>query len=107
MFVDWVRIYAPVGITEPVPDTSIQIQESYNMRNGWKSYIPYTILPVTASDMTVKWISDDDTVIRCGTGSEKGYIFAEGLGETDIHAITKDRNMATMHITVVPPEDIP
>lgn len=107
MFVDWVRVYAPIGVTDIVPDTSVQTQAAYRMRNGWKSYIPYTILPVTASDMTVKWVSEDETVVRCGTGAEKGYVFAESLGETDIHAITKDRNIATMHITVVPPEDIP
>jgi len=107
MFVDWVRVYAPVGITSLVPDTSVQIQNSYRMRNGWKSYIPYTILPITSSDMTVKWVSEDETVVRCGRSSETGYVFAESLGETDVHAITKNRNIATMHITVVPPEDIP
>ena len=107
MYVDWVRVYAPEGITDAVKDASIQTEENISLRKGYKTCLPTVIYPVNTSDMTVKWVSDDTSIVRCGTGSEteNGYIFAEELGETNVHAITSNRNMATVHVTVVPPDN--
>ena len=73
------------------------------MRRGWKAFVPVKVLPLTTSDMTVKWISEDEDIVR----TDGGYLYAEALGETDVHVITKHGVRGTVHVTVVPPEDIP
>jgi len=97
MYIDWVRVYAPSGISEEVLPTSISIQDSLELPVGYRTYMNPIIMPLTTSDMTVTWESDNSNVVRVEYG---GYIFAESVGETDIYAVTKNNIKSKCHVTV-------
>lgn len=97
MYVDWVRVYAPAGITTPVPAESISLQSELSMPVGTRTYMNPIIMPLTTSDMTVTWESDNESVVRAEYG---GYIYADAIGETDIYAITQNGRRARCHVTV-------
>lgn len=98
MYVDWVRVYAPEGITEEVLPTSVYIQNTVELPVGYRTYMNPIVMPLTTSDMSITWESDDESIVRCEYG---GYIFAESIGETDIYAITKNNLRCKCHVTVV------
>ena len=97
MYVDWVRVYAPEGITAPVLPESVYIQNTYSMKVGYRTYMNPIVMPLTATDMTVTWTSDDPDIVRVEYG---GYIYAESIGETDIYAVTHNNIRCKCHITV-------
>lgn len=97
MYVDWVRVYAPEEITAPVLPESVYIQNALSLPVGYRTYMNPIIMPLTATDMTVTWESDDPTIVRCEYG---GYIYAESVGETDVYVVTHNNIRCKCHITV-------
>lgn len=97
MYVDWIRVYAPSGVLTPIPAESISIQSALSLPVGYRTYMNPIIMPLTTSDMTVTWESDDDSIVRVEYG---GYVFAEAIGETDIYAISANGLKAKCHVTV-------
>lgn len=97
MYVDWVRVYAPSGITAPVQAESISVQPELSLPVGYRTYMNPIILPLITSDMTVTWESDNESIVRVEYG---GYIYADSVGETDIHVTTKNGKIGTCHVIV-------
>lgn len=97
MYVDWIRVYAPSGVLTPIPAESISIQSALSLPVGYRTYMNPIIMPLTTSDMTVTWESDDASIVRVEYG---GYVFADSVGETDIYAVTKNGIKSKCHVTV-------
>lgn len=102
MFVDWVRVYAPVGVTEAIPETSITIQEEVTLKKGYCLYLPVIMEPVGVTDRTVTWFSGDPTICSCD--ERGGIINGVEVGETDVYVTSKNGLRARCHVTVVLPE---
>lgn len=102
MYVDWVRVYAPTGLAEKIPDTSVYIQPTLRLRIGRAAYLVPEFTPTNTSDRTITWISEDDSICRCGNNS---FVYGEQLGETNIYAITKNGHIAKCHVTVIGSDD--
>lgn len=97
MYIDWIRVYAPAGIVAEVLPESISIQSNLTLPVGYRTYMNPIIMPLTTSDMTVTWESDNDSIVRAEYG---GYIYADSVGETDIYAVTKNGIKSKCHVTV-------
>lgn len=101
MLVDWVRVYAPAGVSSPILPESISIQNSIRQKKGYSNYMVYHILPVSATNLDAVWNSDDESICHCANG----VLYCDEVGETDIHVTTVNGLSATCHVTVVEPED--
>lgn len=101
MWIDWVRVYAEAGVTEPINAQSISIQPNMRLKKGRVCYTAPEILPLNTSDRTIIWSSDDESIARC----DNGFIYGIELGETDIHVSTKNGKTSTCHITIIDEND--
>lgn len=101
MYVDWVRVYAPLNINEKVQETSIRLQESLRLKEGYQCYLYQFFTPEYTSDRKVEWYSEDESIVQC----DDGYIYGISQGETDIYAISKNYKVARCHVTVIDAND--
>lgn len=101
MYVDWVRVYAPIGVEEEILPETITIQSTMRLKKGFRSYLICDIQPISTTNRDLIWSSDNNNI--CSTDS--GYIMGNGVGTTNIHATTVNGLVATCSVTVVEPED--
>ena len=79
-YVDWVRYYAPAGVTELIPIESIALSESQvNLNPGRTREIGLTITPDYVTDYTMRWYSTDRSVAKFNAGNR-----IETLKEGDV-----------------------
>lgn len=94
--VDWVRVYAPVGVAEYITETAISIESAVNLSVGETHLLTGTFTPVNPSDMTTNWSSSNESVAVCYGGK----VTAIGSGTTTITVTTKHGCTATCVVTV-------
>lgn len=94
--VKWVRVYAPVGVTERVVETAISIPASASIAVNERYYLSPTFTPANPSDMTLKWLSHDPEVVTC----YGGMLIGKKAGTTYVQATTKNGLTAFCKVTV-------
>lgn len=96
--VDWIRVYAPVGVTEYINEEGITLNlNELSMNVGDTYLLSGAFTPVNPSDMTLNWFSDNPDVAVCYGGK----ITATGVGNATIVCKTKHDYIATCKVTVV------
>lgn len=98
MEVDWVRVYAPVGVTEKEEVQSISLSQnnlSFNMGDD-PIDVYYTVNPSTAWDNNVNYESSNPNVATV-YGSR---IYPKGIGNCKITARATNGVTATINVTV-------
>ena len=98
MEVDWVRVYAPVGVTEKTEVQSITLSQnnlSFNMGDD-PIDVYYTVNPSTAWDNNVNYESNNPNVATV-YGSR---IYPIGTGNCEITARATNGVTATINVTV-------
>ncbi len=89
-----------VKITDAKPVTSIALDEkAITLRIGWKKTLHASMLPVDATDKTVKWSTSKKSV---ATVSSSGKITAKAAGKATITAKSSSGKTAKCVVTVVP-----
>lgn len=99
MEVDWVRVYAPVGVTEKEEVQSISLTQnnvSFNVGDD-PIDVYYTVNPSTAWDNNVNYESNNTSVAEV-YGSR---IYPKGIGNCKITARATNGVTATINVTVV------
>lgn len=94
--VDWVRVYAPVGVTEYITETALSIPSTLSVSVGQRSYLDQTFTPSNPSDMTIKWESYNEDVALCYGGMVTGV----SAGTTFIKATSRHNCVAFCKVTV-------
>ena len=95
--VAWVRVYAPVGVTEYIMETGISIPESASVAVGGREWLGTPMFtPSNPSDMTVKWLSHNEDIVTCYGGMLVGV--SEGV--TYVQATSKHGCIALCKVTV-------
>lgn len=94
--VKWVRVYAPVGVTERIAETAISIPASASIAVNERHYLEPTFTPANPSDMTLKWLSHDTEVVTC----YGGMLIGKKAGTTYVQATTKNGLTAFCKVTV-------
>ncbi|AGK95416.1 family 16 glycosylhydrolase [Clostridium pasteurianum] len=98
--VDWVRVYAPVGISKIVNANSISLDTNQvNLNVGDTYALCTTFTPDETCDKTLKWTSSDESVAMVYGGK----ITALKSGTAVITAETKNNKTATCKVTVTAP----
>jgi endoglucanase Acf2 len=88
-----------VTVTEPVHITSIDIPETYTIKNKISETLELKIYPEdTTDDKTATWKSSDEHVVAV---SNAGTLTAKGEGEADV-TVTVGNHTAVCHVTVAP-----
>lgn len=70
--VKWVRVYAPVGVSEYVVETALTLPETLNIGINEKKYLFPVFTPANPSDATIRWYSYDESVATCYGGIVQG-----------------------------------
>lgn len=97
MYVDWVRIYAPVGYTQSqINAESISIDNTMILSVGETGNLEVTWNPVLTFDRTTKWSSSNESVATVASGRVK----AIGTGTAVITVETNNGKTATCTVTV-------
>ena len=119
MVVDWVRVYAPLGVSEYVNAESVSIFESnvnltddgrlylgatptltpvdtLNMTVGEKIVLVEEIAPSTVSEHTAIWSSSDESVATC----HGGVVQARGSGTCTVQVETVNFKKSTCIVNV-------
>lgn len=96
MLVDWVRVYAPVGVTEYITETAVSIPSTLSLSVGQTHLLTAEFTPVNPSDMTTNWSTSNENVAICYGGK----ITAIGSGTATITVTTKHGCTATCTVTV-------
>lgn len=95
--VKWVRVYAPVGVTEYITETAISIPASASISVGERHWLGTpTFTPSNPSDMTIKWESMNDSVVTC----YGGMLIGVSAGTTFVKAASKHGCYALCKVTV-------
>ena len=94
--VAWVRVYAPVGVTEYIAETAISIDSTASISVGQHKWIEPTFTPANPSDMTVKWLSHNENIVTCYGGMLVGV----SAGTTYVQATSKRGFTALCKVTV-------
>lgn len=94
--VAWVRVYAPVGVTAYIPETGISIDASATISVGERKWLEPTFTPTIPSDMTLKWITHNDSIVTCYGGMLVGI----APGTTFVQCTTKHGYTALCKVTV-------
>lgn len=97
MYVDWVRVYAPVGVTEEIPDTAVYIPPTLSLQKGYFTWLVPRFTPNTASNQFTTWVSSNPNVAIVINGRVCGI----NNGTTTITATTVNGNTASCTVTVV------
>lgn len=92
----WVRVYAPVGVTEYIKETAISIPATASISVGQRYYLDQTFTPANPSDMTLKWESYNPDIATCYGGMVIG-VFA---GTAIIKVTTRHNCVAFCKVTV-------
>lgn len=98
MYIDWVRVYAPISVSEKVDVESITLsQNSLNFNVGDDPVdVYYSVNPSTAWNNTVNYETNNSTVAEV-YGSR---IYPIGIGTCKITAKTPNNITSTINITV-------
>ena len=94
--VDWIRVYAPEGVTEKIIESGISIDSSVTLGLGETHLLTYTFTPENPSDMTLKWESYNENIVTCYGGK----LIATGLGTTFVKCTTKNGYCALCKVAV-------
>lgn len=95
--VAWVRVYAPVGVTEYISETAISIPETATITVGERSWLGTpTFTPANPSDMTVQWLSHNEDIVTC----YGGMLIGISAGTTYVQATSKHGYTALCKVTV-------
>jgi len=95
--VAWVRVYAPVGVTEYIKETAISIPSSLSVSVGERSWLGTpTFTPENPSDMTIKWESFNEDICTC----YGGMVIGVSSGTTFVKATSKHGCFALCKVTV-------
>ena len=95
--VAWVRVYAPEGVTEIIPDTALTLDSaSLSMIIGDTHLLTGHFTPSNPTDMTLTWVSSNPSVaIVYG-----GKVTALASGTATITATTQNGHTATCSVNV-------
>lgn len=97
--VDWVRVYAPEGVTEIIEETAISLDyQSLTLGVGDVAFLTPSLTPANTSDMTIQWISMNEDICTCYAGKVKGV----AAGTTFVKAISKNGYYALCKVQVNP-----
>lgn len=95
--VKWVRVYAPVGVTEYITETAISIPSTASIAVGERHWLGTpTFTPSNPSDMTVKWLSHNEDIVTC----YGGMLIGKSAGTTYVQATSKHGYTALCKVTV-------
>lgn len=95
--VAWVRVYAPVGVTEKIEETAISIPSTKSVAVGGREWLGTpTFTPSNPSDMTVQWLSHNEEIVTCYGGMLVGV----SAGTTYVQATSKHGYTALCKVTV-------
>ncbi len=94
--VAWVRVYAPVGITEYIPETGISIDSVASISVGERKWLEPTFTPANPSDMTLNWLSHNENIVTC----YGGMLIGMSAGTTFVQCTTKHGYTALCKVTV-------
>ena len=94
--VKWVRVYAPVGVTERVVETAISIPASASIAVNERHYLEPTFTPANPSDMTLKWESYNPDIATC----YGGMVIGVSAGTAIIKVTTRHNCVAFCKVTV-------
>lgn len=94
--VAWVRVYAPVGVTNYIEETAISIPSEISISVSERSYLAPTFTPENPSDMTIKWESGNTGICTVYGGMVTGV----SAGTTIVTAKTKHGLVAYCKVTV-------
>lgn len=97
LMVDWVRVYAPVGVNQDIPVTSVSILSDFRLKKGYKKYMVAQINPINATNRHVQWFSSDENIVRV----EHGLMYGIDYGTAMIVAISDNGKAAFCKVTVV------
>lgn len=92
----WVRVYAPVGVTEYIKETAISIPETASISVGQRYYLGQTFTPANPSDMTLKWESYNPDIATC----YGGMVIGVSAGTAIIKVTTRHNCVAFCKVTV-------
>ena len=95
--VKWVRVYAPVGVTEYITETAISIPASLSITVGERSWLGTPVFtPANPSDMTIKWESMNPDICTC----YGGMVIGVSEGTTFVKATSKHGCYSLCKVTV-------
>lgn len=94
--VKWVRVYAPVGVTEYINETGISIDASASISIGERKWLEPTFTPANPSDMTLNWLSHNEDIVTC----YGGMLIGVSAGTTYVQCTTKHGYTALCKVTV-------
>jgi len=94
--VKWVRVYAPIGVTEYVTESGITIPETLSVNVNEKKYLFPTFAPSNPSDATIRWFSSNESIATCYGGVVRGI----SVGQTIIKGYTNHGCVAFCKVTV-------
>lgn len=95
--VAWVRVYAPEGVSEVIPDTSLALDSaSLSMSVGDTHLLTGLFTPSNPTDMTLTWVSSAPSVAMVYGGK----VTALASGTATITATTKNGHTATCTVVV-------
>ncbi len=86
MYVDWVRVYAPQGISSDVSASEIILPDELTLEAGSQYFMYPTFSPDTVSNRNINWYSTNASVAEC----DAGVITAKTVGTSYILAGTKN-----------------
>lgn len=92
----WVRVYAPVGVTEYIKETAISIHATASISVGQRYYIDQTFTPTNPSDMTLKWESYNPDIATC----YGGMVIGVSAGTAIIKVTSRHNCVAFCKVTV-------
>lgn len=92
----WVRVYAPVGVTEYIKETAISIPATASISVGQRYYLDQTFTPTNPSDMTLKWESYNPEIATC----YGGMVIGVSSGTAIIKVTTRHNCVAFCKVTV-------
>lgn len=95
--VDWVRVYAPVGVTSKVRETNIKIDQRHITLNAGETFLLTGVFtPSNVTDMTLLWSSDNPNVAECYGGK----VTALFKGTATVSCKTKHGLVASCKVVV-------
>lgn len=95
--VKWVRVYAPVGVTEYITETAISIPSTLSIAVDERSWLGTpTFTPANPSDMTIRWESMNEDICTC----YGGMVIGKSAGTTFVKATSKHGCYALCKVTV-------
>lgn len=92
----WIRVYAPIGVTEYIKETAISIPATASISVGQRYYLDQTFTPSNPSDMTLKWESYNPDIATC----YGGMVIGVSAGTAIIKAVSRHNCVAFCKVTV-------